>query len=453
MSCINCILTEEESAGPSVTAPSTPPTSNTDTASISSSNILEPVDVVSHDRRVQRVRSSVHSYNENILSGSARRTLTRKSTNEKLRNVSGQRFHSEDGACWRQLIRNGTQVLNLDSQVNSIPGDVVKQGLITKEGRKQRVSTDVNILERGSSFVERPKNTLGRKTREAMEHGKKESQGLDWRPKLRPQMQAKPNFASPAEKNVRITADALIKEDPLYVDAKPEPVMRSITKRWLSQGLYVGQERDFDPRLTEAKNKLKRASTRGELSQKISILPLPMFAGQRTLEIGRDFRLPFGIFSPLSPGQPKPEEWRKTCKSCDENCLNRFMFYECDDTNCNIGTDYCTNRSFEDLRKRCKAGGKYNIGVEVIKTIDRGHGVRSNRSFNSNQIIVEYTGEIITQDECDGRMRNMYKDNEVMDLARLHATTNADYFAVLLSHGLRPKYDHRRYPRFDSSFY
>ena len=89
------------------------------------------------------------------------------------------------------------------------------------------------------------------------------------------------------------------------------------------------------------------------------------------------------------------------------------MFYECDDSNCNIGATKCTNRSFEDLRQRYKAGGKYSVGVEVIKTSDRGYGVRSNRTFEPNQIIVEYAGEIITQDECDDRMRHRYKDNEV----------------------------------------
>ena len=89
------------------------------------------------------------------------------------------------------------------------------------------------------------------------------------------------------------------------------------------------------------------------------------------------------------------------------------MFYECDDTNCNVGAEHCNNRSFEGLRQRHKKGGKYNIGVEVIKTADRGYGVRSNRTFEPHQIIVEYTGEIITQDECDERMENRYKDNEV----------------------------------------
>jgi histone-lysine N-methyltransferase ASH1L len=109
------------------------------------------------------------------------------------------------------------------------------------------------------------------------------------------------------------------------------------------------------------------------------------------------------------------------------------MFYECDNSNCNIGVQYCTNRSFDQLRQRCKAGGKYNIGVEVIKTADRGYGVRSNRAFEPNQIIVEYTGEIITQDECDDRMKKMYKHNEVGLYVEVLPTTNN--VTVFLPHG------------------
>ena len=94
--------------------------------------------------------------------------------------------------------------------------------------------------------------------------------------------------------------------------------------------------------------------------------------------------------------------------------MNRFMLYECDGSNCNIGAEHCTNRAFAELKKRQKAGGTYNIGVEVIKTADRGYGIRANRTFEPNQIIVEYTGEIITQEECDDRMRKRYKDAEVL---------------------------------------
>lgn len=98
---------------------------------------------------------------------------------------------------------------------------------------------------------------------------------------------------------------------------------------------------------------------------------------------------------------------------CDENCQNRYMYYECDESNCNIGAGRCTNRAFANLQDRIKKGNKYDVGVEPMKTADKGFGVRACRTFEPNQIIVEYVGEIITQDECERRMKNEYKDNEV----------------------------------------
>lgn len=89
------------------------------------------------------------------------------------------------------------------------------------------------------------------------------------------------------------------------------------------------------------------------------------------------------------------------------------MLYECDETNCNVGPDFCNNRAFANLTARRNKGGKYRVGVEVIKTSDRGHGVRSNRCFEPHQIIMEYAGEIITEEECERRMNEVYKDNEV----------------------------------------
>ena len=223
-------------------------------------------------------------------------------------------------------------------------------------------------------------------------------------------------------------------------------------KRWLTSGLYAGQVRAFDGRLTESKNKRKQDGKVAEADRENAVLPLPMFAGDRLLKLGRDFKLPYSVFSPLPAGQPKPDEWRKTNKNvfvgdaaeawrettfqehstcmcradtgCNSNCMNRFMYYECDSRNCNLTEEQCGNRSFEGLKQRVKRGGKYNIGVEVIKTRDRGYGVRSNRTFQPHQIIVEYTGEIITQEECEDRMHTLYKDNAVSVLASYSGSTN-----------------------------
>ncbi len=94
------------------------------------------------------------------------------------------------------------------------------------------------------------------------------------------------------------------------------------------------------------------------------------------------------------------------------------MLYECEDSNCNVGAESCTNRSFAELKERSKSGKKYEIGVEVMKTAEKGFGIRACRTFEPQQIIVEYAGEIITQEECERRMRNEYKNNEVSKLSR-----------------------------------
>lgn len=128
------------------------------------------------------------------------------------------------------------------------------------------------------------------------------------------------------------------------------------------------------------------------------------------------------------------------------------MLYECDSNNCNAGAANCSNRAFAKLQERHKAGGKYRVGVDVIKTDDRGYGIRSNRTFEPNQIIMEYTGEIITEEECDRRMREKYKDNKVclvrQEYGRVwfaglvgdHVTNNIP--KVLLPHVIRPEHDH-----------
>jgi palmitoyltransferase ZDHHC9/14/18 len=88
------------------------------------------------------------------------------------------------------------------------------------------------------------------------------------------------------------------------------------------------------------------------------------------------------------------------------------MAYECDDTNCRLGANVCGNRPFAELKRRAK-GNRYDYGVEVMDTPNRGFGVRAMRMFEPHQIIVEYAGEIITQSECERRMKQVYKKDKV----------------------------------------
>ncbi|KAK4229950.1 hypothetical protein QBC38DRAFT_70001 [Podospora fimiseda] len=225
----------------------------------------------------------------------------------------------------------------------------------------------------------------------------------------------------------------------------PPPPKKRRVKKWLEKGLYAGQETPTDIAAGLTKEEKKALAKLPELAAPVKpnkVLPLPMFNGMRMLIKGRDFKLPFDVCNPLPPGQPKPAAYRTMTKNrfvgdaamywkkpntyddvpskcvckpedgCGEDCQNRIMLYECDETNCNVGKKLCTNRAFADLQERTKKGGRFRVGVEVLKTQDRGYGVRSNRPFAANQIIMEYTGEIITEEECERRMNEEYKNNE-----------------------------------------
>ena len=96
----------------------------------------------------------------------------------------------------------------------------------------------------------------------------------------------------------------------------PEPA----EKKYLEQGLYAGQKRGYDPKLKPAQN-LKRLAKQEDrvIGQENSVLPPPMFRGNDLINNGRDFKLPFDIYSPLPAKEPKPDQYRKIPKSKSSN--------------------------------------------------------------------------------------------------------------------------------------
>lgn len=96
------------------------------------------------------------------------------------------------------------------------------------------------------------------------------------------------------------------------------PTQEKRVKKWLSKGLYAGQETPSNWAAglnTADKKKLAQIPELTPPEKPNKSLPFPIFNGLRLLMNGRDFKLPFDVCNPLPPGQPKPDEWRKMTKS------------------------------------------------------------------------------------------------------------------------------------------
>lgn len=105
-------------------------------------------------------------------------------------------------------------------------------------------------------------------------------------------------------------------DDDTDATSEQKEYLKPKSKAWLKQGLYVGQYRDFDARLSETQN---RAKKRAKKQKENNVLPLPMFAGGRMLEedprhVHRHFKLPFDTYNPL-PRKVKVDGWVKLSKS------------------------------------------------------------------------------------------------------------------------------------------
>lgn len=190
-----------------------------------------------------------------------------------------------------------------------VPSQIASRKSLRRSGR-------FSLVGKASDLVERASSILGKRTRSMAD------KDLSRRASLRPRNTGTskddeaPSAQEPASKKRRVSESDLSKLRDQDTSAPEEQAVlaspRPKRKIWLSHGLYTGQEpSDSPPKQRRSKNSKKTGT--GPMHR--TILPMPMFKGARLLKNGREYQLPFDIFSPLPPGQPKPNEWRKTNKS------------------------------------------------------------------------------------------------------------------------------------------
>jgi histone-lysine N-methyltransferase ASH1L len=77
------------------------------------------------------------------------------------------------------------------------------------------------------------------------------------------------------------------------------------------------------------------------------------------------------------------------------------MRYECNENNCAVGIG-CTNR-------RISTSNEQDLQAEVFNAGLCGKGLRATKSLEQNEVVIEYTGEIITTMEAEMLLATAYR--------------------------------------------
>jgi [histone H3]-lysine4 N-trimethyltransferase ASH1L len=358
-SLLSVITVDDSPLGQS--SSSTPPTSIGDSVSISSTSlkleIIEPSETASAEPstgRSRRARASIGSYNVKVLSGTSihapkkfskdpavlearRRTISGDTLVSALASNNSSTETVEKDA--NRLVRDGIEALDLQWSVKGLPKSrsEIALGSSPKKSAKQRDLDKRRATRSSGEKIEsltKKLSVLGKRGRKTLDDGlaglakaKRELRNLADTPEFA-KIDTKPVVhevwsngklvvAEPPKKKKKVEESAAEKSKLRpEEDKKPDqPKNGKREKVWLSKGLYAGQEhRNFDWFADEF-GKTRTDVVDVTPYQPNAFMPLPMWHGQRLLHVGRHFKLPFDVCSPLPPGQPKPDEWRKTSSS------------------------------------------------------------------------------------------------------------------------------------------
>lgn len=269
----------------------------------------------------------------------------------------GSSAHTEAGDARSQVINDDSTQLNgepaspsndSDNAVMSTDemsltredGTSTKGGNGAKRRRRQtditkatcsRRSTRLSLLDKSQELAQTAPSTLGKRKLDAVPQGKDMGKIPNRRASLRPRIENQRDNVQSSTPVAPLSKKRRLSEgdgDVSKVVAQPEApkrensLIRQMKKTWLKHGLFAGQNYVDQSVL---KTKKRKGKVNAAESQQSPVFPLPMYAGARLLEKGRDYKLPFDIFSPLPYRQPKPNEWRKANKSIYESSYERVF--------------------------------------------------------------------------------------------------------------------------------
>ncbi|WAR00391.1 ASH1L-like protein [Mya arenaria] len=190
-------------------------------------------------------------------------------------------------------------------------------------------------------------------------------------------------------------------------------------KRYQKAGLYSDSYKD------ESGVKEK------DMSSMIFSFDPPLHFGHHMLRTVTDFQLPYDTwwlhYNDMLPKKGDGQQYRKirnniyvdarpscpyeahTCncsvplgqgaKGCGEDCLNRLIYSECFTDMCPCGPA-CSNQA---IQKR-----QFAPGLQKFLTKERGFGVRTIKPIKGGDLVTEYVGEVVSEQEFRRRMTEEY---------------------------------------------
>ncbi|XP_053330544.1 histone-lysine N-methyltransferase ASH1L [Spea bombifrons] len=221
--------------------------------------------------------------------------------------------------------------------------------------------------------------------------------------------------------------------DAASVIQREKKAARPPKKKFQKAGLFSDVYKAVDPksRLMQLKKEKLEYIPR---EHEYGLLPAPIHIGKYLRQRRSDFQLPYDILWQWKHNQlyKKPDVplYKKirsnvyvdvkpfsgyeatTCnckspeageeKGCVEDCLNRMIFAECSPNTCPCG-DQCNNQRIQRHEwVQC---------LERFRAEGKGWGIRTKEPLKASQFIIEYLGEVVSEQEFRNRMIEQYHNH------------------------------------------
>ncbi|XP_059499070.1 histone-lysine N-methyltransferase ASH1L isoform X3 [Stegostoma tigrinum] len=239
--------------------------------------------------------------------------------------------------------------------------------------------------------------------------------------------------AVPSKPGVKTTSTDSITPPPQPTIQREKKAPRPPKKKYQKAGLYSDVYKVPDPKsrlILVKKEKLEYIP--GE--HDYGLFPAPIHVGKYLRQKRIDFQLPYDILwqwkhnqlykkpdvplykkirsnvfvdvKPLSGCEPTTCNCKRpvdpTEKSCMEDCLNRMIFAECAPNTCPCDEHCCNQRIQRHEWVQC---------LERFRAEGKGWGIRTKEALKAGQFIIEYLGEVVSEQEFRNRMIEQYQNH------------------------------------------